>query len=195
MADHDNPIAVAAIVVAVLALILAVIVIGFFVAIVSAVMGIVALRRARGGRRGRGLAITSIVLSLAAMLFSVVGLLVIVSVLRSGDTIVRDGIATSSDNTEHPPQDDIDTVECSASNSGRLAQARVTITNRSDGRSVYRLTLEWDTPAGDTIEEVLTTGFIDAGETTTLEAVDLSGQAVRESCRVTQIDRSFLPFF
>lgn len=180
---------------AVLALILAIVVVGFFVALVSGVMGIVALRRARRGRRGRGLAITSIVLSLLAMCFSVLGLLFIISTLRSGDVTVRDGIATSSDNSEYPPQDDIDGIECSASNSGRLAQARVTITNRSEGRSVYQLTLEWDTPDGNSIEEVITTGFVDAGETETLEAVDLSGTAVRDSCRITRIDRSFLPFF
>jgi len=195
VADHDNPIAIAAIIVSVLALILAVIVVGFFVASVSGVRGIVALRRARRGRRGRGIAITSIVLSLLAMAFSVVGLLFIVSIVRSGETTVRDGIATNSDNVEYPPQDDIDDVECSASNSGRLAQARVTITNRSEGRSVYRLTLEWDTPSGDPIEEVITTGFVDAGESATLEAVDLSGTAVQDSCRITRIDRSFLPFF
>ncbi|NNK92352.1 MAG: hypothetical protein HKO87_07955 [Acidimicrobiia bacterium] len=195
VADHDNPIAVAAIIVAVLACILAVIVVGFFVAIVSGIMGIVALRRARRGLRGRGLAITSIVLSLLAMCFSVVGLLFIISTLRSGEVTVRDGIATNSDNIAYPPQDDIDAVECTASNSGRLAQARVTITNRSEGRSIYRLTLEWDTPDGDPIEEEITTGFLDAGESATLEAVDLSGTAVRESCRITRIDRSFLPFF
>lgn len=194
VADHDNPIAVAALVVAVLALILSVIVIGFFVAIVSVVLSIVALRRARRGRRGRGLAVGGIGLSLLAMVFSVAALLFLVSFLRSGDTTVRNGIATTSDNQEFPPQDDIDEIECSASNSGRLAQARVTITNRSEERSVYRITIEWDTASGP-IEEIVTTGFVDVADTESYEAVDLSGTADRESCRITAIDRSFLPFF
>lgn len=194
VADHDNPIAVAGLVVAVLALVLSIIVVGFLIAVVSFVLCVVGLRRARRhGLRGRGLAIGGIVLSLLAMAFSVVGLLFLVALVRSGDTIVRDGIATTSDNTEYPPQDDIDQVECGASNSGRLAQARVTITNRSEGRSVYQITIEWDADVGP-IEEIITTGFLDAGDTATFQAVDLGGRARRDSCRVTEIERSFLPF-
>ena len=94
---------------------------------------------------------------------------------------------------EFPPQDDIDEVECTASNSGRLAQARVTITNRSEGRSVYQITIVWESDTGP-IEEVITTEFVGAGETATFEAVDLGGTARQDSCRVTEIERSFLPF-
>jgi len=192
IADHDNPIAIAGIIVAVLALVLSIIVIGGVIGIVSFVLCVVALRRARAGKRGRGLAISGIIVSILAVLFSVVAVVFFVALVRSGDEIVRDGIITTSDNTEYPPQDDIDRIECSASNSGRIAQATVTITNRSTGPSVYRITIEWETD-DEPIEDVISTDFLDAMESASYEAVDLSGRAIEDSCRVTRIDRSFLP--
>ena len=192
IADHDNPIAIAGIIVAVLALVLSIIVVGAVIGIVSFVLCVIGLRRARQGKRGRGLAITGIIVSLLAILFSAVAVVFLLALVRSGDEIVRDGIITTSDNTEFPPQDDIDGIVCSASNSGRIAQAKVTITNRSTGPSVYRITIEWETD-GEPIEEVISTDFVDAGESASYEAVDLSGQAIEDSCRVTRIDRSFLP--
>ncbi len=192
IADHDNPIAIAGIIVAVLALVLSIIVIGGLIGIVSFVLCVIGLRRARRGKRGRGLAITGIVVSLLSILFSAVAVVFLVALVRSGDEIVRDGIITTSDNTEYPPQDDIDGIECSASNSGRIAQATVTITNRSTGPSVYRITIEWETN-GEPIEEIVSTDYLDAGESASYEAVDLSGRAMEDSCRVTRIERSFLP--
>mgnify|MGYP001820477092 CR=1 FL=1 len=193
--NRDNPIALAGLVISILALILSVIVVGFFIAIASFVLCVIGLRRARGGLRGRGIAAVGLGLSVLAMAFSVIGLLFLLSFVRSlGEDTIRDGIATRSTNTEHPPQDDLDGVECSTSNTGLVARAEFTITNRSDSSSVYQITVVWDTASG-IIEEEVSTGYLSPDRSTTLTAVDLTGNADPDSCRISRIERSILPFF
>ncbi|MGI9607998.1 MAG: hypothetical protein ACR2P0_17850 [Acidimicrobiales bacterium] len=189
----ENPIAVAGIVVSVLALILSVVVVGFLIAIVSLALCIVGYRRARAGLEGKVISIVGIALSVLAMVFSVLGVLFIVALLRSdSEPTMRDGLETTSSNTEHPPQYDVDRVECLRSNSGRIARAEVTITNRSEGTSLYQITVTWDSSEGE-IEEVISSGQIGRDETRSFEAVELTGVADFSSCRVTRIERSRFP--
>lgn len=182
--------------VSVLGLVLAMVVIGGFIGIAGFVLSAIAFRRAR--KRdigGGGMAIGGMALGVLAVVASVAGFFYILALIDSSDPTTRNGIESTSRNTEFPPQDDYDTIECGASSSGLVSRATVTITNRSAGSSVYQLVVEWDTESGATVEEVVTTGFVDAGETTTVEVLELSGRAVETSCRVTKMERSSYPFF
>ncbi len=192
-ARPENPIAIAGLVCSVLALICAAIVIGGVIGVVSFALSAIGLRRARLGARGRGVAIGGIVLSLLAIAMSIVALLMILSAIRGEDTVV-DGIATTSSNTRYPPQSDLDDVQCETSRSGAIARAFVTLTNRSTGPSIYEVTVAWDSPDGR-IETLVSSEFVDSDETIELDALELTGRGEPDSCRVTRIERSGLPFF
>ena len=130
-ARQDNPIAIAAIITSLLALILAIIVIGGVIGIISFVLAAVALRRSRRGAGGKGIAITAMMLSIIAVIASVGAVFIAVNEFQRGEDTVLDGIVSSSDNDDFPPQRDLDAIECSVSNSGTLGQAVVTLTNLS----------------------------------------------------------------
>jgi len=175
--------------VALLALILSMIVVGGIIAFASLTLCIIGLRRSKVSGRGRGLAISGIALSILSMLVSGAALALLIATLSGGDEIIKDGIATTSDNTDFPPQDDLASTECSASDNGDVALAVITLENLSGGRSIYSVTVEWDTPTGVVAGEV-TTDFVDAGESETIRLFDRSGRGISDTCRVTQIDRS-----
>lgn len=191
----DNPIAVAGLVVAVLALILSIIVVGGVIGIVSFIMCVVGLRRSKSLGRGRGMAITGIILSILSILAAAAALAILIVTLSGGEETIRNGIATTSENTEFPPQDDLTSLDCSASESGDVPLAIITLDNHSTGRSIYSVTVEWETPRGDMVEAEVTSDFVDAGESETLRLFERSGEGLVDSCRVTKIDRSGFFFF
>lgn len=176
--------------VAVLALILSIIVIGGIVGIVGFIMCVVGLRRSKTLGRGRGLAISGMVLSILSIIASGAALALLIATLSGGEETVRNGIATTSDNTEFPPQDDLESLECSASENGDVPLAIITLTNNSTGRSIYSVTVEWETIDDSSIEAEVTSDFIEAGESETLRLFERSGQGLVAECRVTKIDRS-----
>lgn len=180
-------------VVSVLALILSMIVIGAVVGIVSFVLCVIGLRRSRSTGSGRAASIGGIALSILALVASAAAAAFIVATINSGDDIVRNGIATTSTNEEFPPQDDIESVECSASESGNLPLAIITLENNSPGRSIYRVTVEWDTQGGQISHEVRSE-FLESGGTQTLRLFDRSSSGDADTCRVTRIERSGFRF-
>lgn len=188
--------ALAGLMISVLGLVLAIIVVGAFIGFAGFVVSTVAYRRARTrDLDGRGLALGGIVLGLASMALSVLGFFTLLAIVDSGDPIVRNGIATSSRNTTQPPQDDIDSIECQTSNTGRIARATVQLTNRSSERSLYEVRVEWNDGSGGQVHDVVRTDYLEPGETESIEVLDLSGDAVADSCAITAIDRQTLPFF
>lgn len=178
---------------ALLALILSIIVIGGLIAFVSFTLCIVGLRRSKTLGRGRGIAITGIMLSILSLLASVAAVAVLYVTLN-GDEIVRNGIATTSTNTEFPPQDDFVSIECTSSASGSLPLAIITLENMSGGRSVYRVTVEWDANSG-TVSGEVASEFIEDGERTILRLFDRSSTGLSDTCRVTRIERSGFQLF
>lgn len=190
----DNPIAVAGLVISLLSLILAIIVLGGLIAIAGIILSYIGLKRSKMLGRGRGLAITGIVLSLLSIVVSGIALAILIAALTGGEDVVRNGIVTSSDNDEFPPQDDLVDLECTASDSGGVPLAIITIENKSPGRSVYGVTVEWETATDPIVAEV-SSEFVDAGETEVLRLFERSSRGIAEQCRVTRIDRSGLFFF
>lgn len=165
------------------------VVIGGLIAFASFSLCMIGLRRSKTLGSGRGLAITGIVLSVLALIASVAALVVITATLNGGDEITRNGIVTTSTNTEFPPQDDLASLECSASDNGELALAIITLENLSEGRSVYTVTVEWDTASG-TVSGDVRSDFLPAGDTEVLRLFDQSSSAIPTQCRVTRIERS-----
>ena len=186
----DNPIAVAGLVVSLMGVVLSVVVIGGLVGILGFVLSMIGLRRSKTIGRGRGAALGGIALAGLSLLFSTVAVGFIVAGLNGGEERIVDGIATTSTNTEFPPQDDLELVECDVS--GSLGLAIVTIENRSGGQSLYSVTVEWDTEAGDVVSGTVRSEFLGAGERQTIRLFDRSGNGVAESCRVVRIERSGL---
>ena len=135
------------------------------------------------------------ILGFASIGLSVLGFFTLLSIVDTQDPIIRNGVATTSRNTTHPPQDDIDGIECRTSNTGQIAQATVQLTNRSSQRSLYQVRVEWDTDAGEPVHDVVTTEYIEPGETDQVDVIDLSSRAIADSCAVTAIERQTLPFF
>jgi len=182
--------------VSVLGLVLAMVVIGGFIGLAGFALSAVAFRRARKRNLGgSGVAIGGMVLGVLAMVTAVAGFFYILALVDSSDPIVRDNIASSSRNTQFPPQDDVDQIECGASSNGLVARATVTITNRSEGRSVYQIVVEWETEDGGTVDELVTTDYVDPNETLQLDVLELAPGAGEATCRVTTIERSAFPFF
>jgi len=164
------------------------------IAFASFILCIIGLGRSKTLGRGRGVAITGIILSILALLASVAAGFFLYTTLAGGDEIVRNGIATTSTNTEFPPQDDFVSVECSASEGGGLPLAIITLENMSGGRSFYQVTVEWDTETG-TVSDEVTSEFIDDGERTILRLFDRSSTGLTDTCQVTRIERSGVRLF
>ena len=193
---RENPMALAGLMISVLGLVLAIIVVGAFVGLAGLVISAVAYRRTvTRGLDGRGLALSGMALGIASIGLSVLGFFTLLSIVDTQDPIIRDGVATTSRNTTQPPQDDIDGIECRTSNTGQIAQATVQLTNRSSERSLYQVRVEWDTGGDEPVHDVVTTGYIQPGETDQVDVIDLSGRAIAESCAITAIERQTLPFF
>ena len=186
----DNPIAVAGLVVSLMGVILSIIVIGGLVGVLGFILSVIGLRRSKTIGRGRGAALGGIALAGLSLLFSTVAVGFIAAGLNGGEERIIDGIVTTSTNTEFPPQEDLDSVECDSS--GNLGLAIVTIENRSGGQSLYSVTVEWDTKAGDVVTGTLRSEFLAAGETQTMRLFDRSGNGIADSCRVARIERSGL---
>jgi len=170
---------------------LSIIVIGGVIAIISFVLAVIGLRRSKDLGSGKGAAIGAIGLSVLAVIVSIVATIFIVVWVNSGDDIIRDGIATTSTNTEFPPQDDLDDVECTNSDGGDSALAIITITNRSGGPSNYELTVAWDDDSGDELLASVRSDFLPADESQTMRLFAPRSGADPESCRVIRIERSF----
>jgi hypothetical protein len=190
----DNPIAVAGLVVSLLGLVLAVIVIGGFIGFVGFALSVIGLRRSATLGRGRGVAIGGIAMAVLAIVVAGISLTFIVVGLRGGEEIVRNGISTHSTNTEFPPQDDLESVECTASEGGGLGLAVLTIHNKSGGPSSYTITVEWDAGAGSPETSTVRSSLLPDGETEELRLFDVSGVGDPESCRVSRIERSGFDF-
>jgi hypothetical protein len=198
----DNPIAVAGLVISLLALVLSIVVLGGLIAFVSFVLCVIGLRRSKTIGRGRGLAIGGIVLSILSVLASAAALAILIATINGGDEVSRNGIVTTSTNVEYPPQDDLVSVECTASESGNLPLAIITLQNNSTGRSTYRVTVTWEaqgnseeTPAAAEVSDEVRSDYIEAGETETLRLFQRSSRALVDTCRVTRIERSGFQLF
>lgn len=192
-----NGLALAGMMVSLLGLVLSIIVIGGFLGLAGFVLSALGLRRARSlDGNGKAIAVGGMVVGILAIGLSILGFFWIRSFLDNGDTTVINGIRSTSADTEHPPQEDFDRIECGGSNTGLLARATVTLTNRSSRDTRYTVTVEWDTETTTTVSDTFTTDSVDIGETDSFSTIDLSGEALIETCRVVEINRrpfSFLP--
>ena len=187
----DNPIAVAALVVAALALVLAIVVIGGFIAVISIVMAGIALRRAKATGQGKGFAITALLISAFSIVVAAGAATVIASTLR-GEDVTRNGVISSSDNTEFPPQDDI--VELSCTEEGGIPLAEITIENLSPETSFYTLTITWDVETEEGTQEISeilrSTDGLPTGEQDQLRLFERIPGTVADSCAIERIERT-----
>jgi len=176
-----------------ISLIMSAILVGFFTGLIGVVLSVIGLRRSKtlGGRR-RGAAITGIVLGVLAMLASVGFGALYLQALNGGPVRELGGVSTRSTNIEFPPQDDIIDTTCESSDGGALGLAIIELENKSPGRSNYAVTVSWDTPGGNVLEDVVRSDFVEPGETETLRLFESTGSGVPESCRVTEIERTGL---
>jgi predicted DNA repair protein MutK len=189
----DNPIAIAGILVSVMGLVLAIIVVGGFIGLVGFILSAIGYKRSKSGLRGRRLAIGGMLLGILAIAFAVLSTVILVQALSDGDSFLF-GDTDSSLNEEFPPEDDVERVECRASNSGAIGQAVVTITNNSDRTAAYLVDIAWVDEAGAAITESVRSSLIDAGETAEVRVIDLTGQGVPDTCDLTNIERTVNPF-
>lgn len=196
---RDNGIAVAGLIVALGSLILSIIVIGGISAIVALVLSVIGLRRSRTIGQGKGAAIGGIGLSLLAIAASSMTVVLLISAFNSREETIRDGIITTSNNEDFPPQDDLDAVECSTSSGGGSALATVTITNRSGGQSVYVVTVTWTTTGGghvsDEVSDEIRSDYLPADHSQTMRLFAPATDVDPESCRVSRIERSGFAIF
>ncbi len=187
----DNPIAVAALVVSALALVTAIIVIGGFIAVIAIVMAGTAIKRSRVTGQGKGLALSAIAISVFSIIASAGAATIIVSTLR-GDDVVRDGVVSSSDNEEFPPQSDIVSVECTEE--GDIPIAIVTVENNSPEDSIYTLTITWDVETEEGVEEISellrASSALPQGEQNEFRLFQRQPGTVTDSCAVMRIERT-----
>ena len=193
-AKRDNPIALASLLTSVLALILAVIVIGGVLGIISFVLAIVALRRSSELGSGKMLAITAMGLSIIAVFAAALAIIFWVAQTNTGEDFVIDGITSSSNNLEFPPQEDLDEIVCTTSDGGDSALAVITITNRSGGPSNYIITVAWLDDTDREIVDVVRSESVPTGESETLRLFAPRSNVDSNSCRVDRLERWFLAF-
>lgn len=193
-AKRDNPIALASLLTSVLALILAVIVIGGVLGIISFVLAIVALRRSSELESGKMLAITAMGLSIIAVFAAALATIFWVAQTNTGEDFVIDGITSSSNNLEFPPQEDLDEIVCTTSDGGDSALAVITITNRSGGPSNYIITVAWLDDTDREIVDVVRSESVPTGESETLRLFAPRSNVDSNSCRVDRLERWFLAF-
>jgi len=192
----ENGIAVAGLVVSLTGLILSIVIVGGLVGLAGMILSIVGLRRSTALEgRGRTAAIGGIALGLLSIVAATGFTFVALDALRGGADTVRDGVATRSSNDEFPPQEDIVELQCSASESGRLALAVVTLTNNSPETSSYSLTVAWETTSGASVVADARSERVEPGESAELRLFDTSATGIAETCEVTIIDRSSFSFF
>ncbi len=188
---RDNPIAVAALVVSALALVLSIIVIGGLIGVIAIVMAGAAIRRSKISGQGKGLALSAIAISVFSIIASAGALTIIVSTLR-GDDVVRNGIVSSSDNTEFPPQDDIVAVDCTEE--GGIPLALITVENHSPEDSIYTLTITWDAETEEGTEEITeilrASEALPEGEQNVFRFFQRASGTVSDSCAVMRIERT-----
>lgn len=177
-------------IVSTLGLVLAIIVIGGFIGLIGLVVSVIGLRRSRTlDGRGRAFALGGIALGLLSIGTAIYGAFWIQSLLDSGETTVINNIESTTSDAEYPPQETFDGIECGSSNTGLLARATVTLTNRNDKDSRYSVTVRWDTDEDDTVERTFTTDTLEVDETNSFTTTELTGTAVVDSCRVVKINR------
>lgn len=186
----------ASLVTSVLALILAAIIIGGFVAVISFVLAIVGLRRSSEAGKGKGISLLAMGLSLLALFATVVAAGFWIVQQNTGEEFVIDGIASTSSNREFPPQEDLESLECTTSEGGSSALAVVTITNRSGGPSNYIITVTWDDESGTEVSDMIRSSeSLPADESETIRLLAPRGNIDPDSCRVTRVERWFFATF
>lgn len=178
----------------VLGLVSAVTAVVYFVAVplglVGLVTGIVAMRRRHDARR----------LAIAGTLLSVVGLAVGLGVIafliadddsRSVTTII-DGIESTSDDTENPPQRDLH-PELRCHVEADALRATGALTNRSDLTATYQVFVVWERDGDRLGEAIAVVEAVTSGETREWEVVgEISGVDDGDSpttCRALRVDR------
>lgn len=178
-----------------LALVLSVIVIGGVLGIISFVMAVVALRRSHELKNGKILAVTAMGLSIIAVSASVAATVVWIAQANAGDDFVIDGITSSSNNLEFPPQADLDEIECTTSTpGGGSALAIISVTNRSLGESNYVITVAWEDDAGGEVLGSISSESVPAGESLTLRLLAPRSNVDAQACRVDRLERWFFSF-
>ncbi|RZV48487.1 MAG: DUF4190 domain-containing protein [Acidimicrobiales bacterium] len=189
----ENPIAIAGILVSVMGLVLAIIVVGGFIGLTGFILSAIGYKRSKAGLDGRRLAIGGMVLGVLAVAFAVLSTFIIVQALNDGDSFLF-GDSDSALNEEFPPEDDVDLVECRASNSGAIGQAVVTITNNSDRTAAYLVDIAWVDDSGAAVTSSVRSAPAESGETIDVRVIDLTGMGDPDTCELTQIDRTVNPF-
>lgn len=189
----ENPIAIAGILVSVMGLVLAIIVVGGFIGFVGFILSAIGFKRSKTGLNGRRLAIGGMVLGVLAVVVAVLSTVIIVQAINDGDSFLF-GDANNTLNEEFPPEDDVDLVECRASNSGAIGQAVVTITNKSDRTAAYLVDIEWMDDSGEAVTSSVRSAPAESGETIDVRVIDLTGRGDPQTCELAQIDRTVNPF-
>lgn len=191
----ENGLATVGLIVSTLGLVLAVIVIGGFIGLIGIIVSGLGLHRSRALEgRGRALALGGIALGLLSIGTAIYGFFWIQTLLDSGETTVINNIESTTSDDDYPPQETFDSIECGASNTGLLARATVTLTNRNDNDSRYAVTVRWDTEGDGPVESTFTTDTLEVDETDSFTTTELTGTAVVDSCRVVKINRPGLGF-
>ena len=174
-----------------LGLVLAIVVIGGFIGVIAIIMGSVAVRRSRATGQGKGFAISAIIIGAISMVAAAGAATVIASTLR-GEDVVRDGVVSSSDNAEFPPQDDIVDVVCTED--GGIPLAEITIENRSPEASFYTLTITWDVETEEGTEEIVeilrSSEALPTGEQDQFRLFERTAGTIGESCAIERIERT-----
>jgi hypothetical protein len=165
----------------------------YFVAVplglVGLVLGVFAIRRPGGVRR----------LALGGILLSTIGLLVGLGLVAflvfdddegNGAISVIDGIESSSNDAEHPPQRDIDgQVECEIEVSVLRAAGR--LTNHTTTVASYQLIAAWERDGQPIAQSTAIVESVPPGGTRTWEVTATGHDApASTTCRVLRIDRS-----
>lgn len=174
-------------------LVLAIIVVGGFIGLTGFILSAIGYKRSKAGLDGRRLAIGGMVLGVLAVAFAVLSTFIIVQALNDGDSFLF-GDSDSALNEEFPPEDDVDLVECRASNSGAIGQAVVTITNNSDRTAAYLVDIAWVDDSGAAVTSSVRSAPAESGETIDVRVIDLTGMGDPDTCELTHIDRTVNPF-
>ena len=183
----DNPIALAALVVALLGLLLAIVIIGGVVGLISLAMAVVALRRAKITNSGRGFAFGAIALSLFAIVASAGALTLLITTIQDDDFDLEALFSNSPDDDEFPPEEDILSTVCTEDG---LALATITVDNPTDSRQLYRITVTWDSTSGALLTETLESDVLEPGEQGEFRIFQRSSSAIVDSCAVSDVRRT-----
>jgi hypothetical protein len=163
----------------------------YFVAVplglVGLALGILAIRHPGSVRR----------LALGGILLSTIGLLVGLGLVAyllleddNGKGTVIDGIESSSNDTEHPPQRDIDgDIDCQID--VRVVRASGQVTNHTSQVVSYQLITAWERDGRPIAESTAIVESVPPGGTRTWEvSAGAQNPPPSTTCRVLRIDRS-----